>query len=143
MNVSTLPAILDALSTGALSGVVSGLLVLFAPMIAVIPGFRPSDATRNTLMRVLLYVLTLGAIIGLAWSQHIVIAQSDWPMVLIAAGLGSGSVHLLYTGIKTRATTAAQTSTAAPAPDPLALATEAVNAVQAAQAVSAATPAAS
>ena len=132
MNVTTLPGILDALSTGALSGVVSGLLVLFAPLIAAVPGFRPQDGTRSTLLRTLLYVLTLGAILGLAWSQGIVIARADVPMVLIAAGLGSGTAHLFYTGVKARATTAASTTAAAaPAPDPLALATAAAASVQA------------
>lgn len=129
MNVTTLPGILDALSTGALSGVVSGLLVLFAPLIAAVPGLRPQDGTRTTLLRTLLYVLTLGAILGLAWSQGIVIARADVPMVLIAAGLGSGTAHLFYTGVKARAT--APTATTAAAPDPLALATAAAASVQA------------
>ena len=131
MNVTTLTGSLDALSTGALSGMVSGLLVLFAPVIAAIPGLRPTDGTRNTLMRVLLYLLTLAAVLGLAWSQNIVIARGDVPMVLIAVGLGSGTAHLFYTGVKSRVTAGAPAAAGAATPDPLALATAAAQAVRA------------
>ena len=130
MNVSTLPAILDVSTTAAIAAVVSGLLALFAPLLSAVPGLRPQDSTRSTLLRVLLFALNLGLLIGLAWTQNVIIPREMLPALLVAAGGASLGGHVFYTGV---AKSGGASTSAAPAvtPDALALATEAVAAAQA------------
>jgi|GEM_PF-6058336 len=127
MTITSLSGLQDALSTGALSAGVSGLLVLLAPLINTIPGFRSNDSTRTVLMRILLYVLTVAAMLALAWTQNIVIPKSTLPTLLGAAAIGAGAMHLFYTSIKQQGAT----STATSQPDALTLAQDAVQTAQA------------
>ena len=106
-----LPAVL---STAAVASSVSAVLAMFAPLVASIPGFRDEDATRNSLMRSLVFLLTLGGLVGLAWSQGIVLTQAEMPALLIYAAGGTVGTHLLYTNIRA----SASSYVPAPAPTP-------------------------
>lgn len=97
-----LPAVL---TTGAVSAAVSALLSLFAPLLAQVPGLRASDASRNPLLRALVFVLTLAGLVGLAWSQGVALPQVMWPALALYAAGGAGFAHLLYVGAKTAAST--------------------------------------
>src|SRR5258708_13857204 len=103
MNVSTLPAFLDTASIATITAAVSALLALLAPALSQVPGFRPNDGARSTLMRVLLYALTLGGVLALAWSQNVVIPKEMLPTLLVAVGGGDGLAHIFYTGVKSSA----------------------------------------
>ena len=97
-----LPAVL---STAAVASAVSAVLAMFAPLVASIPGLREDDATRNSLLRSLVFLLTLGGLVGLAWSQGVVLTQAELPALLVCAAGGTVGTHLLYTNIRNSAST--------------------------------------
>ena len=100
-----LPTLLDVSTIAGVAAIVSGLLAALAPIISSVPGLRPNDAMRNTLMRVLVYVLNLGALVGLAWTQNVVITQQMVPALLLAVGGSTVGSHLFYATVKSSRTT--------------------------------------
>ena len=112
-----LPTLLDVSTIAGVAAVVSGLLAALAPLISSVPGLRADDAMRNTLMRMLVYVLNAGALIGLAWTQNVVITQQMVPALLLAVGGSTVGSHLFYNTVK------GTTTATAPAATPPALST--------------------
>jgi hypothetical protein len=123
MNIASVPALLDATVVAFVAGLVSGLLLLLDPLLRLVPGLRPEDATRSPLLRALLFLLTVAGLVGLAWTQGVVIPRADLPMLLLAATGGSGATHLVYTATKAKgANEAANDTTRAGTVDTVALA---------------------
>lgn len=116
MNATTLPAILDAATLAGVAAIVSGLLAALAPVISAIPGFRANDAMRSTLMRVLVYVLNVGALVGLAWTQNVIITPQMAPALLLAVGGSTVGSHLFY--VKVRSSNPAAAPAVAPSTTP-------------------------
>jgi len=109
-SVTGLPAVLV---TGAVGAAVSALLSLFAPLLVQVPGLRAADASRNALMRSLVFVLTLAGLVALAASQGIALPVAMWPALVLYAGGGAGFAHLVYTGAKASGSAASPTVTQA------------------------------
>lgn len=100
MALDSLTGLPTVLVTGAVGAAVSALLSLFAPLLAQVPGFRSNDASRNALMRSLVFVLTLAGLVALAASQGITLPASMWPALILYAAGGAGFAHLVYSGAK-------------------------------------------
>lgn len=118
MDVSSLPQLPAVLAGSALviSQAVFGLLLLFQTPLASVPGLRASDGTRNAFLRSLVFVLNLSALVGLAWSQNVVIPRADLPALLATAAV-AGTVSTGSFFAK-KAIANKQSATAAPATVP-------------------------
>ena len=119
MPVSSLPGLplLIVASAAAIAAAVSSVLALLAVPISGIPGFRPNDATRNALMRSLVFACNLGGLVALAWSQSVVLSQAMLPALLVTAAAGSAASAGVYVQVKARvATNAAPVVTLPTAP---------------------------
>lgn len=108
----------DVSTIAGVAAIVSGLVAALSPLIASVPGLRAGDAMRSTLMRVLVYVLNLATLVGLAWTQNVVITQQMVPALLLAVGGSTVGSHLFYVNVKSATTTApaASSTTTPPAP---------------------------
>lgn len=116
MDVSTLPGLpaIVAASAAVITVGVTGLLALLAAPIASIPGFRPNDATRDALMRLLVAVLNIAGLVGFAWTQNVVIPREALPMLLVVA-VGQGALaHISYVGVRVTSRAIAAKRAAAP-----------------------------
>lgn len=89
MDVSNLPGLPAILAGSALviSQAVFGLLLLFAAPLAAVPGLRAGDGTRNAFLRSLVFLLNLAALVGLAWTQNVVIPRAALPALLATAAV--------------------------------------------------------
>lgn len=104
MPVSSLPGLplLIVASAAGIAAAVSSVLALLMVPISGIPGFRPADATRNALMRALVFACNLAGLVGLAWSQSIVLSQAMLPALLVTAAAGSAASSAVYVQVKAR-----------------------------------------
>ena len=95
----------DVSTIAGVAAIVSGLVAALAPLISSVPGFRAGDALRSTLMRVLVYLLNLAALVGLAWTQNVVLTQQMVPALLLAVGGSTVGSHLFYSQVKAASST--------------------------------------
>lgn len=115
MNLAPLPDALNAELFAAVAALITTLCAAFAGPLASIPGFRPSDSTRSTLMRVLVYVLSLAAVVGYTFIQGVVITKPEVLTLLVSLAGGTGFAHVVYATVGSGKAAVAAKSVAAAA----------------------------
>lgn len=98
-SLPSLPLAVGASET-LITTAISGLLLLFAQPLASVPGLRPTDGSRNAIMRSLTFLLNLAAIIALAWTQDIVIVKGEWPALLALCAGFALTANVTYVSAK-------------------------------------------
>jgi hypothetical protein len=95
--MSSLPSALNPALFAAVASLVSVLLSALASLLVLVPGLRPQDASRNVLMRALMYLLNLALVLGYCFVSSIIVPKDAVISLLLALGGGGAFAHILYT----------------------------------------------
>lgn len=115
MNLVPLPIVLNNAAV-PIAAIASAVLAFLSTVgLGNVPGFRQRDASRNSLMRVLLGVLNVAGLTIYAWTQGIGLVPSQLVTLLAVVVAEVVGGHVVYSLIKSGASA---TTTTPPAADP-------------------------